>query len=103
MTLRLLAALSLLAFPLPALPADTAPAPAVVPAADERVDLDMIGRIRAEGLERSQVMDTLWELTDVIGPRLTGSPAARAANDWTRQRLAGWGLADAHLEPFPFG
>jgi len=103
MTRRLLAALSLLAFPLPALPADTAPAPAVVPAAGERVDLDMIGRIRAEGLERSQVMDILWELTDVIGPRLTGSPAARAANDWTRQRLAGWGLADAHLEPFPFG
>ncbi len=106
MTRRLLAALALLAFPLPALPAATAPeaaAPAVAPAAGERVDLDMIGRIRAEGLQRSQVMDTLWELTDVIGPRLTGSPAARAANDWTRQRFAAWGLADAHLEPFPFG
>ena len=109
MTSRLPAALSLLALALPsaALPA-AAPAPAdvvpsVVPAASERVDLDMIGRIRAEGLERSQVMDTLWELTDVIGPRLTGSPAARAANDWTRGRFAAWGLSNAHLEPFPFG
>jgi carboxypeptidase Q len=101
MTRRLLAVLPLLALALPALGAPAAPA--VVPAAGERVDLEMIGRIRAEGLERSQVMDTLFQLTDVIGPRLTGSPAAREANEWTRQRLAGWGLAGAHLEPFPFG
>lgn len=102
---RPLAALALAALAFPALAADrpSAAVPAVVPAPGERVDLDMIGRIRAEGLERSQVMDILWELTDVIGPRLTGSPAARAANDWTRERLAHWGLANAHLEPFPFG
>jgi hypothetical protein len=70
---------------------------------EERVDLDMITRIRAEGLLRSQVMDTLFHLTDVIGPRLTGSPAAREASEWTRQEFARWGLANAHLEPFPFG
>ncbi|HEY8020266.1 MAG TPA: M20/M25/M40 family metallo-hydrolase [Thermoanaerobaculia bacterium] len=73
------------------------------PAPDERVDLDMMTRIRAEGLQHSQVMDTLLHLTDVIGPRLTGSPAAREANEWTRQQLAKTGLVNAHLEAFPFG
>jgi hypothetical protein len=73
-------------------------------AAEEPVDLSMFGAIREEGLERSKVMETLSHLTDVIGPRLTGSPAAKAANEWTRERLAAWGLANARLESFgPFG
>src|SRR4051812_48527293 len=48
---------------------------------------DPIVRIRDEGLNRSQVMKTLSYLTDVIGPRLTGSPNLRRANQWTRQQL----------------
>ncbi|HEX3558025.1 MAG TPA: M28 family peptidase [Pyrinomonadaceae bacterium] len=65
---------------------------------------DVIERIREEGLNRSQVMQTLEYLTDVIGPRLTGSPALRRANNWTKDRLTGWGLANAHLEAWgPFG
>jgi carboxypeptidase Q len=83
--------------------ASAASAAPMAPAADERVDLGMMTRIRGEGLERSQVMETLFHLTDVIGPRLTGSPAAREANEWTRGQLSRWGLAGAHLEPFPFG
>ncbi len=63
-----------------------------------------IARIRDEGLNRSQVMATLSYLTDVIGPRLTGSPNLRRANEWTRDKLTGWGLTNAHLEPWgPFG
>src|SRR5215212_4996394 len=65
---------------------------------------DAIARIRDEGLNHSQVMQTLEYLTDVIGPRLTGSPNLRRANEWTRERMASWGMADAHLEPWgPFG
>jgi carboxypeptidase Q len=71
--------------------------------AAETVDLGMVSRIRAEGFEHSQVMDTLFQLTDVIGPRLTGSPQAKQASEWTRQQLALWGLANAHLEGYPFG
>ncbi len=59
---------------------------------------DPIERIKDEALNRSQVMATLSYLTDVIGPRLTASPGMKRANEWTRDRLAGWGLADAHLE-----
>jgi hypothetical protein len=61
-------------------------------------------RIRDEGLNRSQVMPTLSYLTDVIGPRLTGSPNLRRANEWTRDKLTAWGLTNAHLEAWgPFG
>lgn len=57
-----------------------------------------IDRIRDEGLNRSQVMATLGHLTDVIGPRLTGSPILKRANEWTRDTLAGWGMKNARLE-----
>lgn len=71
--------------------------------AEEPVDLDMVTRIREEGLRHSQVMETVRHLTDVLGPRLTGSPQLKAANEWTRQRLADWGLREASLDPYPFG
>ena len=65
---------------------------------------DPIERIKEEGLKRSQVMATMSYLTDVIGPRLTGSPNMKRANEWTRDKLAAWGLANAHLEAWgPFG
>ena len=71
---------------------------------DEPVDYGMVSLIRDEAFNNSKVMDTLAQLTDVLGPRLTGSPAAKQANEWTRQQLATWGLASAHLEAFgPFG
>jgi carboxypeptidase Q len=65
---------------------------------------DPIERIKEEGLKHSQVMATLSYLTDVIGPRLTGSPNMKRANEWTRDKLAAWGAANAHLEAWgPFG
>jgi hypothetical protein len=76
---------------------------APVSAAEEAVDLEMVTRIRDEGFTHSQVMDTASYLTDVIGPRITGSPQMREANDWTRQRLESWGLVNAHLEGWTFG
>ena len=58
----------------------------------------MVTRIRQEGFRSSHVMETASALTDGIGARLTGSPNMRKANDWTRDRLARWGLANSHLE-----
>src|SRR5256714_7806417 len=64
----------------------------------------MITKIKDEGLNRSQVMQTLSYLSDVIGPRLTASPNAKRANEWTRDTLSRWGLQNAHLEAWgPFG
>ncbi len=71
--------------------------------AAQDVDLAALTRLRDEGLHRSRVMETAQYLCDVIGPRLTASPAAKRANEWTRDRFASWGLADAHLESWgPF-
>ncbi len=71
--------------------------------ASESTD-DPIALIREEGLERSQVMETLSYLTDVIGPRLTNSPGMKRANLWTRDTLQSWGLENAELQAFgPFG
>jgi hypothetical protein len=83
-------------------PAQTLPQSAQTPAPTPTPDV--IERIRDEGLNRSQVMRTLEYLTDIIGPRLTGSPALKRANNWTRDKLAEWGLQNAHLEAWgPFG
>ncbi|HET8645996.1 MAG TPA: peptidase, partial [Vicinamibacteria bacterium] len=71
---------------------------------EEAVDLAMVTRIREEGFAGSKVMETAERLTDVLGPRLTGSPRLKEANEWTRQQLAGWGLTNARLEAWgPFG
>src|SRR5580692_5684823 len=82
--------------------------PAAMPrAADgpvtERIDLDAVYRIKDEGLQRSKVMDTESYLTDVYGPRLTGSPNIKEAADWAQKTMKDWGLARVHLEAFPFG
>jgi carboxypeptidase Q len=90
----------------PATPQTPQPAqtPASTPTPQPTPTPDVIERIKDEGLNRSQVMRTLEYLTDVVGPRLTGSPALKRADNWTRDKLAEWGLANAHLEPWgPFG
>ena len=61
--------------------------------ATEAVDLDMVTKIRLEAFNDSKVMETASELMDRIGPRLTGSPQMKQANEWTKDQLAGWGLA----------
>jgi hypothetical protein len=71
--------------------------------AQEPVDTAMMAKIRAEGLERSKVLETFNQLTNVIGPRLTNSPAHKRAVAWTQETLKGWGLADVRTEPFEFG
>ena len=71
--------------------------------ATENLDWATIGRIRDEGFRKSQVMETAAQLTDVHGPRLSGSPQYKEAADWARKQLETWGLANAHLEGFEFG
>ena len=78
--------------------------PIIAQISQEKVDLDAFYKIKDEGVNRSQVMDTLSYLTDVYGARLTGSPQIKAAADWTRTKLTQWELANVHLEPWgPFG
>ncbi len=73
------------------------------PAAQEKVDKDIQWKIRREATDNSQIMRTLHFLTDVYGPRLTGSPNLKAAQDWVVKETTAWGLKNAHLEPWSFG
>jgi carboxypeptidase Q len=63
-------------------------------------DEAVIAQIKLEGFQHSAVMDTLSWLSDVHGPRLTGSPNLRKAAEWARDQLTGWGLERAALEPY---
>jgi len=83
--------------PAPAQPAQVDPYAEVQPAT-EKLDLDMYQRIRNEGLNDSHVMEFAGPLFDDIGPRLTGSPNLKKANEWTRDTLTKIGLENAHLE-----
>ena len=92
------AVLAMLALPLTLAPhAGLAQAP-------EKIDLAALGKIRDEGFNRSKVMEIASYLTDVHGSRLTGSPQARAAGEWTLATLKSWGVSNPRFEAWgPFG
>jgi hypothetical protein len=71
--------------------------------AEERIDPDINARIRQEGQNNSQIMRTLHVLTDLHGPRVTGSPSLKAAGEWAVRQMESWGLANGRMEPWDFG
>ncbi len=72
--------------------------------AQDRVDLGVVNLIKTEAFDHSKVMDHLFYLSDVHGPRLTGSPEFESAARWAVDELKGYGLANVHLEHWgPFG
>jgi hypothetical protein len=69
----------------------------------DKVDFGVIEKIRAEGMDRSKILETFDYLVTTIGPRLTNSPAHRRAVQWTQDQMKALGLAEVHTEPFQFG
>jgi carboxypeptidase Q len=70
--------------------------------AQTAVDTAGAGVLIAQAMDHSEVMANLRQLTDVIGPRLSGSAAMRRANDWTAERFRTYALSAA-LEAYTFG
>lgn len=64
---------------------------------------DLNAKIRKEGMDSSRIMHTLHFLTDIYGPRLTGSPNHKAAADWAVKEMQSWGFENCHLEAWDFG
>ncbi len=64
---------------------------------------DINARIRDEGMKSAHIMRTMHYLTDVYGPRLTGSPNHKAAAEWAVKEMRSWGFENVHLEPWDFG
>jgi carboxypeptidase Q len=63
---------------------------------------EVYAQIRAEETNNSKIMWIIHEVADVYGPRLTGTPNLKAADDWAVKTMASWGLANTHLEPWTF-
>jgi len=96
---KILSVFLLYAFLLPIVAFGQAAAPVPFQAPKEVID-----KIKDEGTNRSQIIQTLSYLTDVIGARLTGSPQMKRANEWTRDQMTKWGMQNAKLEAWgPFG
>jgi carboxypeptidase Q len=72
-------------------------------AAEERIDQDVYWKIRQEATGNSKILATLHALTDVYGPRLTGSPNLKAAGEWAIEQMHTWGMKNGHLEPWDWG
>jgi carboxypeptidase Q len=75
----------------------------LVVGAQEKVDFEMLAKIRTEGLERSKAVDAFNHLVTVIGPRLTNSPAHKKAIAWAQETMKAWGMTEVHTEPWQFG
>jgi hypothetical protein len=69
----------------------------------ERIDPDINDRIRQEGMSHSHIMRTLHYLSDVYGPRLTGSPNLEASGRWAIAQMESWGFTNGRMEPWDFG
>lgn len=65
-----------------------------------KVDWETVARIREEGLQRSQVMDIVSYMTDVLGPRLTLSERMKKAQAWATEKMGAIGLVNVIVEPF---
>jgi carboxypeptidase Q len=76
---------------------------AAPPQSAEKIDAAMNAKIRAEGMDRSQVMRIEQVLTDVYGPRITGSPNLENAGKWAVKEMESWGLKNGKLEPWNWG
>jgi hypothetical protein len=69
----------------------------------DKVDLNVLNQIKSEAFQHSQVMENLYYISEVYGPRVTNSPNHRAAAEWAMKQMKEWGLQNVHLEKFPFG
>src|SRR5689334_11519700 len=66
----------------------------------EQKALEVVGKIKLEAFDHSEVMDTLSNLTDRYGPRLTASPEFEEAANWAMARLKEYGVSNVHSEPW---
>jgi carboxypeptidase Q len=68
--------------------------------AQEQVDLEMMHRIKSEGINKSQIQDISFHLTDYLGPRLSGSTNLRNARAWTSEKFKEWGLSNVRIDSY---
>ncbi|MGL4424364.1 MAG: hypothetical protein ACRCZF_27160, partial [Gemmataceae bacterium] len=70
------------------------------PAASDAAKVELDKKILAEIQSHSEIFKNLSYLSDIIGPRLTGSPGLERANKWTESKMKEYGLENVRLEPW---
>ncbi len=65
--------------------------------------MDALAQIKAEAFQHSQVMENLFWMSEVYGPRVTNSGNHKLAAEWAMKQMREWGLKNVHLEKWPFG
>jgi carboxypeptidase Q len=71
--------------------------------AGDKVDLSVLSQIKSQAYDHSQVMENLYYMSEVYGPRVNNSRNHRAAAEWAMKQMKDWGLQNVHLEKWPFG
>src|SRR5947209_9371230 len=69
----------------------------------DKVDLNVLNQIKTEAFQNSKVMENLFWMSEVYGPRVTNSRNHRLAAEWAMKQMKEWGLQNVHLEKWPFG
>src|ERR1700685_4181890 len=69
----------------------------------DNVDLDALAQIKTQAFQHSQVMENLFWMSEVYGPRVTNSRNHKLAAEWAMKQMKDWGLQNVHLEKWPFG
>ena len=69
----------------------------------DKVDLNVLNQIKTEAYQNSKVMENLFYISEVYGPRVTNSRNHRAAAEWAMKQMKEWGLQNVHLEKWSFG
>jgi hypothetical protein len=77
--------------------------PAFAQQQGDKVDLDALAQIKHEAFDNSHVMENLFWMSEVYGPRVNNSPNHMAAAEWAMKQMKEWGLQNVHLEYWPFG
>jgi hypothetical protein len=65
--------------------------------------LDALAQIKTEAFQHSQVMENLFWMSEVYGPRVTNSRNHKLAAEWAMKQMQEWGLKNVHPEKWPFG
>lgn len=68
--------------------------------AQDKVDLEMVHKIKNEGIGNSQIQDLSFHLTDYLGPRLSGSSNLKNAREWTAEKFKEWGLSNVRIDSY---
>jgi carboxypeptidase Q len=64
----------------------------------ETVDLSMVYKIKLEEQRNSKIEDLTFGLTDLAGPRLTGSNGFNRAAEWAKKKMEEFGFQNVRIE-----